>query len=359
FEIDHEILPKVLLCVHPFLTTNDFVVEIYRESTQTSWQTTTQNMISELVFTPKMFLTLSNSDSIMETYTITFKALTDNTNYSFTLGTLDTFAEDFGGSDVIATVPSNAPDEKLESIGMTKYFSGYQALLNTGEWFHYRADGETYITARIAKRNSLAFIVINADTGEIEYESQDTDRRILNVSDTEWHGCVQKRLDLEPGGNYLIGFYSTEYIPTDDVMNDNYYIWIGYPYFTNEKISYASASYSVSAGTKRTFTFTLSGFTKSARANNMTRFYATGGKKSMDPRIKSCQITAPNGQTFQAQLGYYGSLPAAVFFNYLNNPSNIPLNGTWKVTVEAADDIPDFNFRISGHVLTIVGNDGN
>ena len=360
FEVDHSSFPEILICAYPSGSVDDFKITIFRESDQKSWSARTENEIDEgTVLIPKQFFRFSNSDGITETYTITITALTSNTYYAFTIGTPDAFENDFGGPYTFATVPKNTPDEEKGARCMTYFMKGHQALLNTGEWFHYVADGETYITASMLNWNGLAFDVYELEAGELKlvYETSSTDRLIMQESSTLYQGFVQKRLDLERGKDYFICFYSTTYRQVESIW-DTYNIWIGYPYFLSDTSGYKSATYSIPANTTRTFTFNVSGVPKSMRADPSTYFQATGNGKYMDTRVSSCTITAPNGYSFTAQFGYKSGLPYPVIFNYLNNPSNIPINGKWTVKVTTSAAIPDWRFVIYGGT-SIVGNDGN
>ena len=54
-------------------------------------------------------------------------------------------------------------------------------------------------------------------------------------SDTLFDGYVQKKLDLEPGTNYLVEFYNTAVNPLDN-QNDTYNIWMGWPFIKMKKL---------------------------------------------------------------------------------------------------------------------------
>lgn len=43
--------------------------------------------------------------------------------------------------------------------------------------------------------------------------------------------------------------------------------------------------------------------------------------------------------------------------NYMTNPKNIPLNGTWKVTIKAKKALSGLTFSIGSRVVVINGND--
>lgn len=358
-EVDYSVVSEVILCAFPFLTTKDFTISIYRESTQTTSEITTQ--LNTVNFIPKTFISLLSKENTTETYTISIIAQEDVTGYAFTLGEKETFADDFGGGNTYPTIPKNNPCEEPGYItNMPQFIKGYQALLNTGEWFHYVADGETYITAEIMNRHDLAFDVYELDTGIPVATTKDTAHVVSYYSNGEYLDVVQMRLDLEVGKDYVIRFYSTSYVPVsdEDLWNSLYTIWIGLPYFKNQSVSYTSPAYSLPKNTTRTFTFDVSGFPDSMRADDMTRFNVKGSSTG-GISATSCRITAPNGYTFTAPYGSASGLPFPTLYNYLDSPSNIPINGTWKVTVSSIKDIPNLRFYISGAALQIVGNHGN
>jgi len=45
--------------------------------------------------------------------------------------------------------------------------------------------------------------------------------------------------------------------------------------------------------------------------------------------------------------------------NYLSNPNNAHVNGTWKITAKVSRSTPNLRFAIRGSASAIVGNDGN
>ena len=239
---------------------------------------------------------------------------------------------------------------------------GYQSLLNgEGEWFHYIPDGngETFITAEMPNWKHMAFDVYNLDTGELICQTDEkSDNVVRTRSDTLYLGYVQKKLDLEPGTNYLIRFYSTVTMPVEHRF-DTYNIWIGRPFIEMKKIDYVSPITSISANTTKTFSFKMPDYPESMRADINTLFRFTGDNKGHDYRITSCQITAPNGYTFPAPMGNKSGLSKIKLDDYLNNPGNVPINGTWKITAKANKSISNLQFRIMGYVSAIVGNGGN
>lgn len=357
-EVDYSVISEAVLCVYPFITTKDFTVSIYRESTQTTTELPTE--MNTVNFIPKLFIRLLPTENAIETFTISFAAQEDFTGYAFTLGGKETFADDFGGGNTYPTVPKNNPDPEYKTA-LSRFFKGYQALLNTGEWFHYVADGETYITAEIMNRHDLAFDVYELDTGNCVGRTAASNHVVSYYPNGEYSDVVQMRLDLEVGQDYVIQFYSTSNatVSDEDLWNSMYTIWIGLPHFEHQSVSYTSPAYNLSKNTTRTFTFYVSGFPESMRVDNMTHFNVRGRDPYGGISATSCKITAPNGYTFTAPFGSASGLPFPTLYNYLDSPSNIPINGTWKVTVSSISDIPNLRFYISGHALQIVGNDGN
>ena len=346
-EIDHDMFPKVILCFYRYFTPNDFNIEVAFDTHPNVAKLTTASEGSN-PYKSKIFYTLSKTEGGTGTYYITITAPQPVTGYAFIVGTPDTFVDDFSGIDAFTTVAKNDPPKELEDIGMNQFMKGYQALLNgEGEWFHYIPDddGETFITAGMPNWDHMAFDVYNLDTAELVYRTNErSDNVVKTHSDTFYDGYVQKNLDLEPGTNYLIKFYSTVPKPIDN-QYDTYNIWMGRPLIELKKIDCISPICSISANTTTTFTFKLSGYPDSMRADINTIFRFTGDNKGTDYRITSCQITAPNGYTFSAPMGRKSGLSKIELDDYLNNPGNVPINGTWKITAKANQSISSLQFR--------------
>lgn len=352
--IDHSVTPKVLVCAYPFATTKDFAIQIYGEDSREIWNSKVE--VNKNYYEPKKFYPITGADGQTEVYTIIFTALEDNTGFGFTVGTEETFAEDFGALQTCPTIPKNIPYGELEQIGSTRYINGFRSLLNSGESFLYVADGETFITAGGDVGTDIDFIVRDLDTDEVVCETTSSDHLIWYTSSTMREDDVAKCLKLKYGHTYLITFYSSTYQPIDSVW-DTYTIWIGMPCFRSQSISCASSSVNLPANTKRTYTFNLSGFPKSARVSTNTTFNVKGSDSF--GYITYCQITAPNGYTFLAPHGHKSEVAKPEIYNYLETPNNIPINGNWKVTVMSSHAIPDLKFSISGSYRMIVGNDVN
>ena len=229
-------LPKVTLCFYRYVTPNDFNIEVAFDSRPNVTKLTTASEGSN-PYKSKIFFTHSKTEGGTGTYYITITAPQPVTGYAFIVGTPDTFVDDFSGIDAFATVAKNNPPKELEDIEMNQLMKGYQVLLNgEGEWFHYipDGDGKTFITAGMPNWDHMAFDVYNLDTLVCR-----TDERFDNVvrmySDTLFDGYVQKKLDLEPGTNYLVEFYNTAVNPLDN-QNDTYNIWMGWPFIKMKKL---------------------------------------------------------------------------------------------------------------------------
>lgn len=362
-EVDHSITPNFTLCFSSFGLPCNFMAKVYNEDGSYIKGATVLNSHTGYdIPCPRRFLTLSNNDAeeSLKTYIIEITALTANTGYAITLGSMDTFADDFSGN-IYTTVAKNDPSEDEIATAQTSFFQSYQSLLNIGDWYHYTADGYTYITASILHYNNLAFEVYDADTGipvyvttpdennKARYETYD------NV--TELTGVVQAGINLEPGHDYFIRFYCTTPIRSEGTSNI-YNIFIGHPNLVSYKSDYKSAAYSIPANTTKTIKIHISEFPLSARASRNTVLKFTPYSSSMEPNFKSCKITAPNGYSFFAQYGHYSSFNYPNPINFLGDPNNIPINGDWTITVSTTQAVSRATLRFS-HARIIDGNFGN
>lgn len=290
----------------------------------------------------------------VKNYTITVSTTQGNASCALNLGTEATFAESFGGVSNVVSVAKNQPYNN----GVT-WFNGRKLLLNgDGEWFQYTADGDTYIFASALRVDDLVISVQDADTRQIIDKTGAGDIEIDRVSSTLYTGCVQKLFKLQSGHDYLIQVTAASAVSAD--VADTYNISIGLPSIIGGKVDYtSSSSYSIPANISKTFTFQVSGQPKSSRLS-------TGGSVSFRPSsaadkvsITSCEIVAPNGKSLSAQYGEYSHNQPVNFENYLTSFNNIPINGTWMVTIKSSKAISGLKFKINGNTYHIAGKDGN
>jgi len=192
-EIDHTVFPEFVLYGFACGLTGDSTIIVYDENGAVAGGVELRNSLSGLnsIYCPKGFTRISNASGEVVTYTIVASTTTGNAAYAFNLGTIDDFVPLYGGNN-FATVAKNVPSDEVAELGLTGHFKGSQALLNTGEWFHYTADGYTYITAGITNHNSLAFVVYDGDTMEEVYATSAADRVMEIHSSTLYEGHVQK-----------------------------------------------------------------------------------------------------------------------------------------------------------------------
>ena len=358
FSIDHSVYPEFVLYAFTQFFTGDTRLMVYDESGKWVRGVELTNIAKEDkfdgIYSPKDFTQIKNTSGEEVNYTLVASTTTGNAGYSFYLGTIDDFIPLYGG-DNFATVEKNIPPQDVAEIGMTRHFKGSQMLLNTGEWFHYVADGYTYITAEISKHDTLSFAVIDADTLDIVYVTNEKDRGIKQESETLYSGYVQQGLNLEAGKSYLIKFFTTSPI-TPKSVTDYYNIYIGLPATTSEKISYKSpSSYSVPAYTTRTFTFNVSGLPDTGRLYSSTVVGFTTSSSLDNSYITNCTITAPNGYTFPTVHGSKTSFAEVDVTDYFGNPNNTPLNGKWTVTITSSKSLSGLTFKIGGWARTILG----
>lgn len=283
---------------------------------------------------------------------------TGNVSYAMKVGTMDTYVEDCGGPNNVTTVAKNIPPEAAAI--KTVYFIRPQMLLNDGEWFRYKADGYTYITARISKHDNLAFDVYDAADNSLVYRTTAGDKGIEVKDASSYMGYVQKGLELENGKEYLIKFYSTSHIAATG-PSEPYYISIGYPFLTTQKFNYTPRTFYVPANTTKTFyiNVTDTSIPKSARIGQNTAVHFTSNSSANNAYVTSCSITAPNGFTFTLLNGSkYGGFVQPSPVNYLSDPRHVPVHGTWKVTIRTSKSL-NFKFYFSGYYDIIMGKDGN
>ena len=175
-----------------------------------------------------------------------------------------------------------------------------------------------------------------------------------------YSGYVQKGLDLEPGKDYLIRFYSTSPIAAEKIT-DFYNIYIGLPAIALVDINVTAPSkFYVPANTTKTFTIDVNdaSILSSARLNPRSTVSFSAGSSMENSYVSSCVVTAPNGQSFVLKNGKYSSFNYPNVVNYLASKDNIPVHGTWTVKIRTTKS-QYFTFGIRGMVSTIQGNSGN
>lgn len=357
-EIDHSILPQVFLYAFCYGATGDVTVTVNNsEGKRVIWTTLTNRSIDGFAgYRPKNYISFSDSTGAVKTYTITVTTDTGNAAYAINLGTKETFVESFGGTN-ITTIAKSVPTTQQAATLTKSCCLGTTSLLETGERFHYRADGSTYITATLLNHNTLAFTVLDPETGKVVYQTRSEDCGKINDTGAYFLGYVTARLDLERGKDYVIRFYTTAPIKAD--AQEYYQIHIGDPYYYWEQVDFkSSSSYSVSANAQRTFRFNISGFPSSARAERtMIAFNASSSVNNA--AITSCVITAPNGkQCVATAFGRYSGNFSFDPLDYFGS-SNTPLNGQWTVTIKTSKALSGLQFKIMSHYIRIVGKPGD
>ncbi len=357
-EIDHSILPQVTLYAFCYGATGDVTVKVKNSDNAIVAQTTLTNhaIDGQIGYRPKNYVSFSNGTGAVKTYTIVVSTNTGNAAYAINIGNKETFVESFGGAN-ITTISKTIPTANQASTLTMSSCLGTTSLLETGEMFHYRADGGTYITATLMKHNTLAFMVFDLETGELVYQTGPEDSGKLFDSGTSYMGYVTRYLNLEKGKDYAILFYATGAIASN--ASNYYQIYIGVPYFYWEPADYTSSrSYSVPANTQKKFTFNVSGFPQSARAEKTIISFNTSSSFN-NSSITSCIFTAPNGSQYIASV--YGKYSGNFSFDPLDyyGASNTPLNGQWTVTIKTSEPLSGLQFKIKSHYVRIVGKPGD
>jgi hypothetical protein len=355
-QIDHALYPDAMLFAFTYGGTGDATVSVYDEN---NTRVATIGLKAQGTSTspntwPKGFSYIRSTSGEIKTYTMKVSTSTGNAGYAINLGTEETFAECFGGSDNITTVPKNVASPY--SVG---WISGNAALLEEGEWFHYTASGYTYITASMANHNSLAFSVIDAETELPVYTTKPTDRVLKSYSSTLYYGYVQTGLNLTAGHEYYIKFYTTGSV-TPSSLSQAYSIYIGLPCIESDtSTATSSTTYSIAANKETTFKINIDNLPKSTRIQPGGHIRFRTSSTVNNSYITSCTITAPNGKVYTAPNGNYTYNTAIDFENFLTNPNHVPLNGTWTIKIKASRALSDLKFSAGGLNWSIVGNAGN
>jgi hypothetical protein len=353
-EINHSILPEVILYAFCYGATGDVSIDVKNSSGTTVARTSLVNRSIDTMarYFPKNFTSIKNSSGDIVTYEITVTSSTGYAAYGINLGTKETIVESFGGNN-FTTVAKNVPSDTVAEVEMQSSIPGTAILLNTGEWFHYTADGDTFISATRTNCDDLAFFVLDPETGDILFATDDTNCGRLDDTGTQYLGYVTAGLRLESGKDYMICFYTTD--PIEEIWNDYYFVYIGLPFMYSEAVDYCSrTSYSVSTGTTRTFKFNVTGLPASARAGQTT-YVAFNTPNSRDNVcITSLIITAPNGKSYVAD-----SLGRCHDFHYDSrdffSAENVPISGTWTVKIRTSKDISGLQFKVFGSYKRVPG----
>lgn len=355
-EIDHSILPEVVLYAFCYCATGDADVVVTNSNGSQVAKTSLVNRSVDTMarYWPKWLTYIKGAG--VKTYTITITTTTGNAICAVNLGTRETLAECFGGIENFTTVGKNVPSEKVAAVEMMSSFPAQSALLNTGEWFHYTADGDTFITATLEDHENLGFFVVDAETGNKIFETTDEDCGRTDVQATSYLGYVTAGLSLEAGKDYFICFYSTT--PVKEEWDRYYLVYIGVPFIYSEKIDYVSpTSYSVPAATTKTFKIRVDNkFPSSAVAEGKTTVAFNTPKSVNNVSITSLIITAPNGKSYvAAPLGRCDDFHCDIT-NYFGNT---PINGTWTVQIRTSEPLSGLQFKIWGYYTRILGSVGD
>lgn len=349
-QIDHSLYPEAWLFIFPYGGIGECTVNVAGVGSHTL---RTRPATSSTVFDLKGIFTIKGADGVKD-YTVTVSTPEGNAGCGLVLTAKDTFAATCGGEDNAASIRKN----EATDYGVT-YFSGYRPLLTgAGEWFRYTADGETYICARAAEMDDLKVTVYDVNTGEIFADTKPEDREIVQEGGGQWTGYVSKRLALQSGHDYLFQVQSAS-AKADSATK--YYFTAGLPGTINEMIKINSTnSFSLPANTTKTFTFNVSGYPSSSRLGSYGRICFQTGSVTSNLDITSLKITAPNGKVLVApSQGRYDLSKPIDYNHYLTGSSNIPLNGTWTVTIRSRAALSGLKFKIESEVEHIPGKDGN
>lgn len=353
-EIDHSILPQVTIYAFCYGATGDVTVTLNHAngSKIKQMELINHSVTDKMGVRPKNYMSFSSLSEGVETYTIVVTTNTGNAGFAINIGTKETFVEHFGGNN-ITTISKYIPTDEQKEVLMRTSCFGTTSLLETGELFHYNADGYTYITATLGSHSALGFRVFDLERDTLIYQTNSEDCGKVYGS----IGYVTKGLDLERGKDYVIQFYSTA--PISSNVTDYYQIYMGVPYYTSEDANYRSSkSYSISANRETTITIDVSGFPKSAMAEKTILAFNTTSS-SKNAYITSCVFTAPNGKKYTSPV--YGRYNGKYEFDPVDyfSSSNTPLNGRWTVTIKSIQPLTGVQFKMSGKYMRILGKPGD
>ena len=365
-EIDHALYPEAMLYAFTQGLPGNVTIKVYDENEKVVSGMYLHGFINvnraEVHSCPKNRCSIKSDEAIVKQYKIVVTAETNNVTYAMSVGTRDELVENFGGIANVTSVPKNIPSNVVAGYKMASITSYLDLLGGEGDWYHYVADGYTYITATATKTENLAFIVYDPETTEIVYRSGSGDKGI-EVRSTHpyiYTAYVQKGLNLEAGKDYFIKFYSTSTLP-DNPTDPHYYIHMGLPCLTTQKIYYeAPQSFYVPANRLVTFNIEVpkGTFLPSARACALTDVLFTSDSSMNNTYVESCKIVTPNGITVTPTNGRFSKFEEPSSLDYLENKNHIPLEGTWKVTIRTSKSLY-FNFGLRGYCDIIQGKSGN
>lgn len=350
-QIDHSLYPEAILCA--FIsggsgdcTVNVSGVKVYTLKTKASGGSTG--------YSTKEVFKINGSGGV-KNYTVTVSTTTGNIDCALILATEDTFAETCGGRENAASVQKN----EATTNGAT-FTAGMQSLLNgDGEWFRYKADGDTFIHASATRVKDFVVTVYDADTGLVFDKTESKDLVTQTHSSTLWTGHIQRNFKLKSGHDYLIRIQSTTRLASNS--DNRYNFSVGLPYTVSRTLNLSSTkTYSLPANTTKTFRFSVDGYPNSTRLAKSATISFRPSSAADNVQITSLRITAPNGKVLTAaNYGEYYHTQNVNFSNYLTSLDNISLNGTWTVTVKAKSSISGLKFKINGNAYYIPGSDGN
>lgn len=353
-QIDHTLYPDARICIFPYGGFGDCTIGISEATAADVRTIRTKPNSGSTAYDMKTVFEMQGADGVKE-HRVSVSTVEGNAVCAMVLATKETFADVYGDWRCAATVRKNQSTE----FGVT-FGSGWQRLLNgKGEWFRYTADGDTYIHASCSKMDDLRISVYDIDnTEEAIYWTDADDRETVQEGNGEWTGYVSKKVALEPGHDYYFQ------VQADSDKRDSPYKYlfsVGLPRTVYDMIEVRSSkTFSIPANTTKTFSFEVSGYPKSSRLGGYGRICFQTGSVVNNLDITSLQITAPNGRVLTApSQGQYNLSTPIDYDNYLTSRNNIPLNGTWKVSIRSKTALSGLYFRIKAQVDHIPGKDGN
>ncbi len=351
-QIDHALYPNARIYVFPYGGQGDCTIRISGAAYTGTKTLNTKPAAGTIVFDTKTVFKIAGDGA--EEYAVSVSTSEGNAAYALILTTEEDFVDMCGGKGNAVSIRKNQATE----YGVS-YFGGLRRLLaGDGEWFRYTADGDTYIHASAAEIDDLTIAVYDADTGLQKCITGADDRETVQEEYGQWTGYVSKKVELQPGHDYYFQ------VKSESAKKDSEYVYLfsaGLPRTVYDMIEVRSSkTFSIPANTTKTFSFEVSGYPKSSRLGGYGRICFQTGSVVNNLDITSLQITAPNGRVLTApSQGQYNLSTPIDYDNYLTSRNNIPLNGTWKVSIRSKTALSGLYFRIKAQVDHIPGKDGN
>lgn len=300
--------------------------------------------------TPKGFIEISDTSGEIKTYTVRILSQTDNAGYTISAGPISAIDKHLGGAENAATVGRTG-----QATAVNQYISSYLALMNgEGDWYRYtpETNDATYIGNLVYQVSSTAFEVYDAETSVKIYDSSPDDQYFY-TNNNSTSTVMQNRLTLEMGKEYLIRSFTPTSVSKS--LSNRYRVFMGTPSVRTERITYSDPTYyTIPANRKTTIRVNVTSQSDLARLTIASIVFGAGSAAS-NASITSCKITAPTGQVLTATNGTASVSIPPDLTDFLNNSTNIPINGRWTIEVQT-DKKLNLHLYMSGTAIILNRN---